>query len=347
MPDEFLEFGPPDTGPNGAILSLSEGEAKLLTPDHPFLEFGEWRGFAVLSGGTVVARVVASVDPRQSTTRGAVGCIGFVRLGPDTGHSAPARAATKRALAAAVAWLGDRHVHVIRSPVQFSTWYGHRAIVDGFPDQGGAPSFPMEPRNGPALVDVLQASGFAPAHRAVSVAVRSELVISSGGPILERLRRAGWHDRPLRPRRVEEELRLLHRLSGDIFRDSWGFSEISPKEFSALYRPTARRADAALVRFAMDSEAHLLGFAFALPRGPGPTWASGIVVKTLGLLPDALLRYAGAGPGLTALVHVWAREHGCTDGIHALMATGSMAHRMSLHWGTPLRSYATFERVPR
>jgi hypothetical protein len=229
--------------------------------------------------------------------------------------------------------------------VQFSTWYGHRAIVDDFPDEGGAPAFAMEPQNGRALVDLLLASGFAPTHRAVSVAVRSGAVIDSGKPILDRLRRAGWRDRPLRPSRLEDELRLLHRLSGDIFRDSWGFSEISLDEFSALYRPVARLADAGLVRLPVDADGHPIGFAFALPSGPGPTGAPGFVVKTLGLLPEALRRYPGAGPGLTTLVHQAARDRGYRDGIHALMTDGSMAHRMSLHWGTQFRSYATFERA--
>jgi hypothetical protein len=345
MSHEFLGFGPSDIGPAAAVLSLSTGEAALLAPDHPFLRFGDWRAFAVLEQGVLVARLVASIDPRQRTTRGAIGCIGFIHLCPGSPQSSPTRVASERVLAAAIGWLRDRGVRVVRSPVQFSTWYGHRAIVSDFPDEGGQPGFPMEPANGAALVELLLAAGFTPAHRAVSLAVRSDAVIDSGGPILERLRRAGWRDRPLRPRWLEDELRLLHRLSVEIFRDSWAFSELSLDEFSALYRPMAGRADAGLIRIPIDADGQALGFGFALPSGPGPGGAPGFVVKTLGLVPDTLRRYLGAGPGLTALVHRAARDLGYGDGIHALMTEGSMAHRMSLHWGTQLRSYATFDRA--
>jgi hypothetical protein len=68
-------------------------------------------------------------------------------------------------------------------------------------------------------------------------------------------------------------------------------------------------------------------------------------VKTLGVLAEARRRHPGAGAGLTALIHQAARDRGYVGGIHALMAHGSMAHRLSMKWGTQIRSYATFERV--
>ncbi len=344
MQSELLEFDSRNPGPIAPVLSLSPMEAALLAPDHPFLQFGEWRAFAVQLGGIVVARVVASIDSRQRTTARTVGCIGFANVHVREA-GAPARAAAERVLTAAVGWLQDRGVSVIRCPVQFSTWYGHRAMTSGYPGSGGAPAFPMEPQNDHDLVDLVLASDFAPVHRAVSYAVRSDAVFASARPALDRLGKAGLHARPIRISRLGEELRLLHQLSVDVFRDSWGFSEISFDEFSSVYRPIAGVADVELIRILETANEHALGFAFAMPHFPGHTGAGGFIVKTLGLLPEARRRYPGVGAGLTAWIHQAALERGYVGGIHALMAQGSMAHRMTMRWGTQLRSYATFERA--
>jgi len=344
MHPELLELDPGELGPAAPILSLSPGEAALLAPDHPFLQHGEWRAFAAFHGGTLTARLVASIDPRQASHGRAVGCIGFANVS-DEEASAPSGTATEPVLAAAVGWLRERRVGVIRCPVQFSTWYGHRAITGSFPDSGGAPAFLLEPRSDRSLVDLLLASDFAPAHRAVSYAVDPEIVIVSARPALGRLYRAGLADRPLRASSLEEELRLLHRLSIDIFRGSWGFSEISIDEFGAMYRPLAHFADPELVRVLETADGHPIGFAFAMPDDAGLPGAGRFIVKSLGLLPEMRRRYPGAGAGLAALIHLAARDRGYDGGIHALMAQDSMAHRLSMRWGTQLRSYATFARA--
>ena len=341
--DEVEEFGPGDTGWEQA--ASSPAELLLLAPDHPFLGFGTWRAFAARRGDVVLARMVASIDARQHSANGPVGCIGFVDLGADGAGPDDGRMAAQRVLAAALDWLKGHGVGIVRGPVQFSTWYGHRAMTDSLPSDGGVPAFPLEPQNGRAVVDLLRASGFSPAHRAVSVAVRSDAVIGSAGRVLARLGRAGWSDRAFRMDAIEDELALLYRLSSEIFRDSWGFSEISFAEFSALYRPMAHLADAELVRFAIDGSGRPLGFVFSLPAHPEGANAPAFVVKSLGVLSDARKRFPGSGAALAAVIHRSAISRGLRDGIHATMAEGSGAHRTSLRWGTWIRSYATFERA--
>ena len=345
MAAELVELGPAESGWEEVAAGSPPGDLALLAPDHPFLEFGTWRAFAVMRGGVVLARMIASVDTRQRSDLGAVGCIGFAAVGTDRAAAEDDLAAARWVLAAAIGWLERRECRVVRSPVQLSTWYGHRAMTGGLPEDGGPQAFPLEPRSGRALADVLRESGFGPAHRAVSCLVRSDAVITSAGPVLDRIRRAGWDDRALRLEAIEEELGVLHRLSSDIFRESWGFSEISLAEFAALYRPAALLADPDMVRIAMDGTGHPLGFAFALPADLGAGGGRGFVLKTLGLVPEARRRFPGSGPAMAALIHRTALERGLRDGIHALMAEGSPAHRISLRWGAPIRSYATFERA--
>ena len=345
MAVELVELGPGDAGWHEVEEAWSPGEVALLAADHPFLAAGAWRACLAVRSGAVLARLVASVDPRQRAPSGPVGCIGFAGMDREGRGRPGARRAFGAILALGLDWLRQQGARVARGPVQFSTWYGHRAMTDGLPDEAGAPAFALEPHNGRALLEELAAAGFRPAHRAVSCLVRSDAVIGSAGAVLDRFGRAGWRDRPLRSDAIDTELALLHRLSGAIFREAWGFSEISLPEFLSIYGPAAGRADPELVRVATDGDGRPIGFAFALPAAPGRNGGRPIIVKSLGLLPDARRRVPGAGAGLAAIIHRAALEGGFRDGIHALMAEGSSAHRLSLRWGTVMRSYATFERA--
>lgn len=320
----------------------------MLAADHPFLAFGEWRAFAAVRSEGVIARVVASVDARQLGGPDRIGCIGFIRDSPGSKASPGGAGALGRVMAAAARWLRGRGAYSVRCPVQLSTWYGHRAVTSGFPECGGEPWFALEPRSTAALLDVLAQAGFAPAHRAVSCAVSPAAVVSTAQGALTRLERAGLRARPLRASSLDDELALLHSLSTRIFEGSWGISPISLAEFDALYRPLAHGGRAPVVRILETRDGHALGFGFAVSEGGSSsddaTVARRAIVKSVGVLPDARRRYPGVGIGLVARIHAALEATGVESAVHALMAQGSMAHRLSLRWGHPIRSYATFDR---
>lgn len=337
MRTELLEADAGSLAPLEDLLALTPGERALLSPRHPFLRNGSWRAFAAMVDGRLAARVVASVDVRQRSMAGQVGCVGFAFLGDRAAAVPVARDVLERASA----WLRARGAGAVRFPVQLSTWYGHRAVTGSFPAVGGAAPFFLEPANDRRLVDLARAARFRPAHHAVSYAVTAEAVIASAAHALERLRSAGLRDRALRPADLDEELGLLYRLSTEIFRGSWAFSEISLEEFDLLYRPMAERIEPELVRILETRSGDAVGFAFAAPDPGDPRQ---LVVKTLGVTAEAVRRYPGSGAGLTALLHLAARGQGYERAVHALMAEGSGAHRLSRRWGTQLRTYATYER---
>jgi GNAT superfamily N-acetyltransferase len=343
MPTELIEFDPASLGDVTLILSLSAAEAAMLSSAHPFLSYGDWRGFAALTDGRLNARLVASIDPRQQSGALSVGCLGFMCLAdrPDGDD----RDIRERLVEAALGWLRARRIDVVRGPIEFSTWYGHRAMTSDFPDAGGDPVFPLEPRHGRSVVELLESSGFHAGHRAVSYMVDSRAVTASAADAWARSRSAGLRSRPLCTSRLEDELRLFHVLSTDLFSDSWGFSELSFEEFASMYRPLADLVDAELVRVLETPGGTAVGFAFAIPVEPTQDGQAAFVVKTLGVLADARRRHPGAGAALTAMIHDAACQRGYTSGIHALMAQGSPAHRLSSRWGRPLRTYATFERA--
>jgi ribosomal protein S18 acetylase RimI-like enzyme len=352
----MIEFGPGDTAYAAGLPGRTPVEARLLGADHPFLRHGRWRGVAAGDPGERPTSIVASVDPRQRTDGGPVGCLGFAMVAPvgaGDGQAGPGDdpvgPAAREVLAAALDWLQDQGVAVIRAPVQLATWYGHRAVTGGFPDEGGLPPFPFEPRADRGLLALLERGGFVPAHHAVSFLVDSRAVVARAAPSIARAGASGLRDRAIRLDDLDTELDLLRRLSAAAFRGTWGLGEIDREEFASLYRPLAGAVDPGLIRILEEPDGRAIGFvlglggpiasAFAPPGGPA------FVLKTIAVTPEARRRHPGVGVALTAIVHRAALERGYAAGVHAMMAIGSNAHRLSRRWGYEVRTYATFERA--
>ncbi|MBI3747250.1 MAG: hypothetical protein HY262_00145 [Chloroflexi bacterium] len=316
-----------------------------LAPDHPFLRVGTWRAFVAGEGRDEV-RLVASIDPRQRVPAGLIGAIGFIATRGDVRRPATG-AAMRLALAAAESWLLASGASMVRCPVQFSTWYGHRAVTDGFPEQGGPPPFPMEPVSGPGLAEVLSAARFTVAHTAASYQVPVERWVA-GAQLGERLMRsAGFSDRPIRLDRLDAELGAIHAISMAAFRRSWGFSGISLDEFQAIYRPLVPHIEPAFVRLAVSPDGTPVGFVLALadpaasPGGPDARF----VVKSIAVLPEVRHSAPGVGTGLAVAVHRQAAARGYAAAVHACVADEAYTQRISARFGERIRSYATFEKV--
>jgi hypothetical protein len=320
---------------------------RRLAPDHPFLGTGTWRAFVTGGRGNDVS-LVASIDPRQRVPGGQVGAIGFIAAGGDV-RTPAVGSALRVVLAAAESWLAGLGCSVVRCPVQFSTWYGHRAMSAGFPEQGGPPLFPMEPANGPGMTEVITAAGYAAAHAAASyrVPVAGWIEGAKLGEVL--MRSGGFRDRPIRLDRLDAELETIHAISTAAFRRSWGFSDITLDEFLSIYRPLLPLIDPALVRMAEAPDGSPVGFMFAFAdpaTRPGQVDAR-FIAKSLAVLPDVRRVSPGVGTGLAVAVHRHAAVIGYPMAIHACVAAGAYTQRLSARCGERFRSYATFEKALR
>jgi hypothetical protein len=325
---------------------IADREGTELPADHPFLGFGSCRSFEAGSEGSSV-RLAAAIDRRQVEARRQVGTIGFIEAASHGESSARALAA---ALGPALDWLRSEGAALVRCPVQLSTWYGHRAVVDGFAEEGGAAPFFLEPHNRRWLPDALAAAGFSPRLEAVSHLVPNTRAVAANQAAQERALATGYRDRPLRLETLESELDLLHGLSSTIFSAAWGNSPMSSEEFGYLYRPLVAAVDPELVRIIEAPTGEPVGFVFAVPDHLGPPAGrpgARFVLKTIGVLPAARRAFPGLGSALVARVHGLADARGYASGIHAQMSVGSYAQRASARWGGGvMRRYATFEREP-
>jgi len=315
-------------------IGLSAADAQILQPDHPFLAHGSWRGFVASAQGQAAARAVASIDPRQQAHQRQVGSIGFIAH-----HSEPA--ALRDVLRHAISWLERERAAVIRAPVQLSTWYGHRLPLDPAPD---GRHYPLEPPECTGLSDVLADLGFAVAHTAHTYQVTCQRVVDDTADAAAVIASAGCTVRSFRAEAAATELAILHQLAAASFRSSWGFSPMSLPEWERMYRPLVAVMDPTLVLIAEEVTGRAVGFVFAyLAHRPAPGVPE-VVIKTIAVDPAVRRRLPGIGWALLHRAHAIAIERGVETGLHALMAEGSYAARVSGRWGHAVRAYATFER---
>lgn len=343
-PDELTEAGWASAPCATTAERAAASPDRFLAPDHPFLREGTWRAFVAREGSASV-RVVASLDPRQRVDGAAIGSVGFVAL---RGDVRAARRPLRAALAAAEAWLSANRAAVVRCPVQFSTWFGHRVMTHGLPAAGGPPLFPMEPPPTPHLASVLETRGYGVAHTAGSYRVDVGRWIAGTRRGEDRLRASGFRDRPVDVERLDDELRAVHAISVASFTASWGFAPIGFAEFASIYRPLLALLDPGFVRILDTPGGEPVGFVFAFPDGrTDGDAAPRFVVKTAAVLPEVRRAVPGVGMGLTVAVHRLAVARGCRVALHACVADGAYSQRVSARWGDRIRTYATYEKVLR
>jgi GNAT superfamily N-acetyltransferase len=206
--------------------------------------------------------------------------------------------------------------------MEVSTWFPYRARLG--PDE--EPSFFGEPDAEPAAW--LEA-GYRDAARYASTLVQNEVAIARG----EEKRPAGVSVRPMG--NAGEVLDLVYRISHEAFARAFAFTPLPRAAFDVLHRPLVQRVDPRLVLIA-ERDGEALGFVLGIPHRPGR-----LIVKTLAVRPCA--QTAGVGTWLVGELHRASASLGYTEGIHALMWSGSHSGRICPS-GKLIREYALFER---
>jgi GNAT superfamily N-acetyltransferase len=144
--------------------------------------------------------------------------------------------------------------------------------------------------------------------------------------------------------RFDEELRRIHALSLEGFRDNFLYSPIGVEDFLAQYRGIRPYVRPELVLL-LEWQGSLIGYLFGLPdwlqakRGETIDTA---IAKTMAVHPD----HRGEGLGtllLTRFTEV-AADLGYRRVIHALMHEDNRSRRISAHTATPIRRYTLYAK---
>jgi GNAT superfamily N-acetyltransferase len=336
---------------------ISPNRAKLfaqLSRPVPFFGRGELTHFLARINQEVVGRVSAIVNRRAVEENQQVGFLGFFECQPD--HEI-----AEKLFASALDWLREKKISIVRGPINGSTWHTYRLLTRGF----GQSTFLLEPYNPEYYQNLFVQFGFGVKKKYYSSLVSyHHRQIQSAEVRLREFEQIGYTVRPLNLANFERELKLLYELSVTIFKDNWGYTQISWEEFRELYDGLDRLVDPELVLFALDPEKKPIGFVFGIPdyghalrvmkgenhflakarfmlacRRPPET----MIVKTLGVLPEA--RRTGIGSVLVALIHQRAQQKGYTKAIHALMSEENVSRKISEKGGEAFKEYAVYEMI--
>ncbi len=230
-------------------------------------------------------------------------------------------------------------------PVNGDIWRGYRFVVD----RGEEPPFALEPDNPDMWVKQFREAGFDELASYHSAAVRDlEPPIPRLDRLSARLAARGIRLRHADVSRWEEELRRLHPLIMEAFKEHLLFSPIGADELVRLYAPVQPMLRPEFVTIAEAGD-RPVGFLFGLPDRLQAEW---------GGMDTAILHVAAVAPeyertGLGMYMGQRAQEEARRQGfgglIYALMRDGDASARLSNRYRelTVIRSYAVFARYLR
>jgi GNAT superfamily N-acetyltransferase len=226
-------------------------------------------------------------------------------------------------------------------PLDGTTWNRYRLLTE----RGTEPLFFLEPDNPDDWPGHFTALGFTTLASYYS-AVTEDLKPPPG--MDEVARRAGsegmtW--RNLNFDRFDDELRALHALSLDSFRQNFLYSPIGAEEFMALYRGVRPYARSDMILL-LEQGDRLVGYLFGVPdhlqakRGMPVDTA---IIKTMAVHPDFMGQKLGGL--LMARFHEVAAGLGFRRVIHALMHEENRSRKLSSHSARTIRRYTLYARA--
>jgi GNAT superfamily N-acetyltransferase len=226
-------------------------------------------------------------------------------------------------------------------PLDGTTWNRYRLLTE----RGTEPLFFLEPDNPDDWPGHFTDRGFTPLASYYS-AVNEDLKEPAPG-VDEVARRAeveGMTWRTLNFDHFDDELRTLHALSLESFRQNFLYSPIGVEEFLALYRGVRPYARPEMILL-LEQRERLVGYLFGIPdhlqakRGAAIDTA---IIKTMAVHPDFMGRKLGGL--LMARFHEVAAGLGYRRVIHALMHEENRSRKLSSHSARTIRRYTLYAR---
>ncbi len=242
------------------VQPLGSSIKKQLAPDNSFLEYGQHQPFIAVSttSGQPLGRIVVAINQRLIARENQqIGLFGYFECINDYNVA-------QALLATAGEWLRDRHIQIIRGPINLSTHNDCLFLVDGF----NTPPFMMMPYNQAYYCEFMEKAGFEKAQDAYAY----DLDLSK--PLPDKYEKgykiackSGINFRPLRIKGegFQEDCRSLYRLFTDAFANNWSSTPRTEEEFLEEAQDLQSLVDPALFPIAED-EGKMIGFWMALPN---------------------------------------------------------------------------------
>ena len=327
------------------VLSITSADALRGLPRSvsvPPLESGQWAQDCIdmhlvllNEKGQLQARCSLWWTSEQSYQSQKLGLIGHYASEDDN--------AAQELLTHACETLAAQGCSLAVGPLDGTTWKSYRFVTN----RGEEPAFFLEPDNPDAYPIHFIDNGFHVLKRYSSASSSGAMIGDARiERVAQRLDRAGIRIRTLDPKRLDEELRAIHRLSHIAFQDSLLYAPISEEEFLTLYRPLLPIVQPEAILLAEDGDG-LVGVAFTIPdmlqAGRGER-VDTLILKTLVRMPGRI--YTGLGAVLAGRCEsVACNSLGYRRVIHALMSEGNASQSVSQRYAQCIREYALYGKA--
>jgi GNAT superfamily N-acetyltransferase len=234
-------------------------EPALDRDKHPFHLHAEVAYFVAERGGSVVGRIAAIVNHRHNEFHeDRVGFFGLFESMDDAGVAGAL-------VETAAAWLRARGMDTIRGPVNLSTneeISSPGVLVEGF----GTPPFVTMSHNPPYYGPLLEGTGLVKARDLLAYLIETNQAPERLVRGVERLQqREGVTLRPLRLKRLAEEVRIIQGVYNSAWSRNWGFVPMTDEEFQYIAKDLKSVVDPDLVNIA-EKDGEAVGFSISLPN---------------------------------------------------------------------------------
>jgi hypothetical protein len=208
------------------VPPLIKEQVEMFSPEYPFFEHGEIDLLLAREGDRPVGRVAAILDRAYvDYSHEKTVFFGFFECVDDT--------AVARALVDHVRqWGRARGMRTIRGPFNPSTNDECGLLVDGF---DMAPML-MMPYNPPYYTDLIEACGLAKCRDLYSYLIEPHAIPDKLEEAVDRIRKRtpDLMVRPVRLKKIDQELRIVRDIYNNAWRDNWGFVPMTEKEIDFL-----------------------------------------------------------------------------------------------------------------
>lgn len=265
------------------VAEAKQQEAKrAFSSRNPFRKHGTYQNFLLMVRNRAVAHASACIDPRLPE---GVGLVGYF-------ESLNRNEYAHDVLEASRLYLAKHRVNVIRGPINFNTWHSFRI---SYPEANSP--YVFEPFTRSYYKRLFENFGFHSVYRAVS-AIQDVEKTNFGDYRISflKLQDAGFTFRSVDKSTLRSALEDIHRLSNDIFQNTWTFSRITLEEFLYQFSDVSELKACPLIVAAYHQSSGAIGFII----GAQDTYSrrvNRVVLKTLAVHPE----YQGRGIGRALL----------------------------------------------
>lgn len=191
---------------------------------NPYFEHARWQCWLAYQGDKPVGRISAQVDDlHQQHYQDRVGFFGLLEAisSPET---------FKLLLHAAEGWLHSQGMKAIRGPFNLSINQECGLLVEGF----NSPPMIMMGHARPYYGEALTANGFSKVKDLLAYRIDINFSFPSGVVGFLKKAKGSMQIRPLRRKRLHEDLQIIKEIFEEAWADNWGFLPFTESEFSEI-----------------------------------------------------------------------------------------------------------------